>query len=99
MLLERRSVSQKTPRDGRLEVSARTAELLGGVSSDVRLELGTVIGRGTVTSMACECGAATGAVGSHRHFFVDSPLFQSLVPESEVRLELDAERKLLRILE
>lgn len=100
MLLERRQVSRKTPQDGRLEISARTSELLGGVSSDLRIELGTVIGRGTVTSMTCQCPAAGEAAGdTHRHYFVDSPLFQSLLPESEVALELDRERELLRIVE
>ena len=88
MLLERRTVSRKTPLDGMLEISAdaaaRLAPLLG---DDFALASAGRTGRARLRSMPCGC--AKGAGGGHVHHFVESPLLTSLVPESVVRVELD----------
>ena len=87
MLLERRTVSRKTPRDGRLEISAESAARLAALADDFAVTTGGAMGRGRLEAMPCGC--AKGAGGGHVHHFVESPLLMALVPESTVVVELD----------
>ena len=87
MLLERRTVSRKTPRDGRLEISAEAAARLAPLGVEFVLTTGGATGRGRLEAMPCGC--AKGAGGGHVHHFVESPLLMALVPESTVLVELD----------
>lgn len=87
MLLEERTVSRKTPLDGRLEISVETARRLGPLGPDIRLASGGRQGVARLHAMACTC--AKGAAGSHVHHFLESPLLRTLAPESTARVELD----------
>jgi hypothetical protein len=87
MLLERRTVSRKTPRDGRLEISAESAAQLATIGHEFAVTTGASTGRGRLEAMPCGC--AKGAGGGHVHHFVESPLLMSLVPETTVLVELD----------
>ena len=97
LLLERRAVSRKTPLDGRLEISAASAERLAALGGEVALASGADSGRARLQSMTCSC--AKGAGSGHVHHFVESPLLARLGPETTVRVELDESRAtpLLRI--
>jgi len=86
--LENRTVSRKTPGDGKLEVSRPVAQKLERVGTG--LEIRTPAGNGTVelTSMPCTC---RGENSPHEHWFLASPLLRSLVPGTEVALALDGQ--------
>lgn len=90
MLLERRTVSRKTPRDGRLEISAESAAQLAALAVEFTVVSGGATGRGRLEAMPCGC--VKGAGGGHVHHFVESPLLMALVPETTVLVELDDER-------
>lgn len=95
MLLERRSVSRKTPRDGRLEISRASAERLATIGEDFALASGGVAGRGRLYAMTCSC--ARGTETGHVHHFVESPLLMALTPDTEVLVELDERVPTLRV--
>ena len=87
MLLEERTVSRKTPLDGRLEISAAAAGRLAALGDEFALVSAGRAGRGRLRTMACTC--AKGAGGSHVHHFVESSLLAQLTPGTAVRVELD----------
>lgn len=88
MLLERRAVSRKTPRDGRLEITPESFARLAALGrDDFAISSGGVVGRARLHSMPCGC--AKGATSGHVHHFVESPLLARLVPETVVLIELD----------
>ena len=87
MLLERRTVSRKTPRDGRLEITAESAAQLAALGGELTVASGGATGRGRLEAMPCGC--AKGAGGGHVHHFVESPLLMALVPETTVLVELE----------
>jgi hypothetical protein len=89
MLLETRTVSPKTARDGKLEISPDVALRLEALGAEFPVETSRGRGVGRATSMACTCARDAGA--GHVHHFVESALFQSLPPSAEVQLELDEE--------
>ena len=89
--LDRRTVSRKTPLDGKLEISERAADVLARAARDgdadtLPLVADDARGRARVVSMPCTCGRAEGA---HRHFFLESDLFRSLAVGSEVDVDYD----------
>lgn len=94
MLLERRTVSRKTPLDGKLEISAATASRLAtlGTSFPLHLDVGTALDdTARLHELSCTCTkAATG--GQHTHHFVESVALRSLEEGAEVRVELDDAR-------
>jgi len=87
MLLEIRLVSDKTPRDGKLEVSPEVADSLKALGDDLPLSTPAGDSRAEVRSMECTCGKRGNE--RHIHYFVVSPLFKDLVAGTEVRLEID----------
>jgi hypothetical protein len=94
MLLERRTVSRKTPGDGRLEITRRAAARLRDVTRELEIDVGgerTVAALGTMT---CTC---RGAETPHEHYFLESPALKQLTPGTEVDLELDADVGLVRV--
>ena len=95
MLLEQRSVSRKTPLDGKLEISPEAAARLAAIGAEFPLASAGRAGRGRLESLACTCAKGTGA--SHVHHFVESPLLRALAPGAEVRVELDEDRGAVRI--
>jgi hypothetical protein len=85
MLLERRTVSRKTPNDGKLEISRKTADAVGAVGPRLRVEWHGQEAPASVVMLACTC--ARGA-GQHEHLFLESQLLRSLEAGSEVDLTL-----------
>ena len=95
MLVDQRPVSRKTPNDGMLEISAEAAARLGELGSEFPLASGGREGSARLQSLACSC--AKGAGAGHVHHFVESAVLRALVPGTEVRVELDGERRALRV--
>ena len=95
ILLEERTVSRKTPLDGKLEISAETARRLGPLGPDMTVAAGGHDGTARLHSMACTC--ARGAAGSHVHHFLESSLFRSLRPEATARIEMDETSGTVRV--
>ena len=96
MLIDERPVSRKTPLDGKLEISPEAAARLGALGEEFALASAGRAGRGRLEAMTCTCAKAASA-GSHLHHFIESPLLKALVPGSSVRVELEADRKTLRV--
>jgi len=82
-LLERRTVSRKTPGDGRLEISPAAADRLRAGAPALEVEYDGRRAPGRVESMECTCQKATGA---HEHHFVASELLKDLRASIEVEL-------------
>ncbi|MBK5187179.1 MAG: hypothetical protein JJD97_02980 [Gemmatimonadaceae bacterium] len=91
MLIERRTVSRKTPRDGKLEISARAAAQLGSLGASFPLRTGRGDGSARLIAMMCSCEKVA-ATGQHQHHFVESDLLRALEPDTEVRIETDDAR-------
>jgi hypothetical protein len=91
VLIEQRTVSRKTPMDGKLEISARAAEQLArlGATFPLRTEGGE--GRARLHAMSCTCTKAASA-GEHLHHFVESDILRALEPGTDVRVEVDDAR-------
>jgi hypothetical protein len=85
MLLELRRVSRKTPADGKLELAPATAERIRAMSSDPVLVVNGARGRATVSDLECTCGTVP---DQHTHYFLESTLLRTLIPESEVAIDL-----------
>jgi hypothetical protein len=86
MLLERRTVSRKTPGDGKLEVSRITEEAVAPLGSALTVEWRGRLAPGSIARMSCSCAKGT---GQHQHVFLESELFRTLEAGSEVDLTLD----------
>jgi hypothetical protein len=84
--LERRTVSPKTPGDGKLEITKVAAGRLESLGADFDVVVDTREGDARVGSMPCTC---RGGDKPHVHYFVQSELFRSLTAGSEVELLLD----------
>lgn len=91
MLIERRTVSRKTPFDGKLEISAATAAKLQTLGASFLLRTASGEGRARLHEMTCTCTKA-GASGQHLHHFVESDALRALAAGSDVRVELDDDR-------
>src|SRR5688500_18185674 len=75
MLLERRTVSRKTPRDGKLEISGVTEAAVARLGSTVLVEWQGREAPASVARMSCTCAKGT---GQHQHVFLESELFRAL---------------------
>ncbi len=95
MLLERRAVSRKTPGDGRLEITKRAAARLRGLGHALEVELGNERSAVAVESMTCTC---RGDAKPHAHYFLQSSSFRRLTPGTDVDLELDESRGVVRLI-
>ena len=85
--LERRTVSRKTPGDGKLEITKRAAQKIEALAGPVRIEVAGDIVPATLGTMACTC---RGADHPHVHYFLESEYFKRLQPGSGIDLALDA---------
>ena len=86
MLLERRTVSRKTPGDGRLEVSRVTEDAVRALGRAPTVRWRGREAPASIARMSCTC--AKGG-GQHEHVFLESDLFRALDAGSEVDLTLD----------
>jgi hypothetical protein len=84
--IERRTVSRKTPGDGKLEITKVAAGRLEPLGAEFPLAVDDKRGRGSLGSMPCTC---RGGDKPHVHYFVESDLLRSLAAGSEVDLFLD----------
>lgn len=91
MLIEHRTVSRKTPLDGRLEISESTVEHLEPLGETFHVRTAHGEGAARLYAMTCTC-AKSGSAGQHVHHFVESDVLRALEPGERVRLELDAAR-------
>jgi hypothetical protein len=96
MLLDERTVSRKTPLDGRLEISAAAADRVAALGDEFAVVSAGREGRGRLLSLTCTCAKGSGD-GSHVHHFVESPLLTALDPGAAVRVELDERAPAVRI--
>ncbi len=88
MHLDRRTVSRKTPRDGKLEISAAAATRVTQVGGDLHAEWDGVRAPAAVVTMTCTCG---GDARPHEHFFLECASFRTLPVGEDVSLALDAD--------
>ena len=95
MLLEHQPVSRKTPLDGKLEISPVAAARIAALGVEFSVASAGREDSGRLQSAACTC--ARGAGDRHVHHFVESPLLRQLTPGTEVRVELDEDRRAVRI--
>ena len=72
-LLETRTVSRKTARDGKHEISPDTAARLRALPTPLHVVVDGRPDRGTVASMSCTCRPE-----AHEHWFLESPALRSL---------------------
>jgi hypothetical protein len=88
VFIEQRTVSRKTPLDGKVEISAAAAAQLQVLGSSFALLADGHNARARLVELACTC-AKGGSAGRHLHHFVESEALRSLDPGTEVRLEVD----------
>src|SRR3569623_920000 len=91
MLIERRTVSRKTPLDGRLEISEGTVAQLAPLGETFRVRTAHAEGEARLHAMSCTC-AKSDATGQQVHHFVESDVLRALEPGASVRRELDSAR-------
>ena len=94
MLLERRTVSRKTPLDGRLEITKRAAQRFDDLAGTFVVELAGERARGSIGTMDCTC---RGADNPHVHYFIESPAFKQLAAGDEVDLDLEPTTRTVRV--
>jgi hypothetical protein len=91
MLIEQRTVSRKTPLDGKLEISAATAARLQTLGTSFPLRTAAGEGSAQLIEMSCTCTKAS-VSGEHRHHFIESELLRALEANTDVRVALDDAR-------
>jgi hypothetical protein len=96
MIHESRTVSRKTPRDGKLEISPTAASVVAGFGTEFDLETDGLASRARLIGLPCTCTKAA-ASGAHVHFFLESEPLKSLAPESVVRVEIEKDAKRVRV--
>jgi len=91
VVIEHRTVSRKTPLDGRLEIAESTAAQLKPLGKNFHVRTAHGEGSARLHEMTCTC-AKSGSAGQHVHHFVESDVLRALEPGELVRLELDGAR-------
>ena len=94
--LERRTVSRKTPGDGKLEITKVAAAGLEPLGHEFRVVVRDRAGDAHLGTMPCTC---RGDDNPHVHYFVESDLFRTLTPGATVDLVVDDARKRLLVLD
>ena len=88
LFLERRTVSRKTPGNGRLEITKHAAQQIEALRPPIRIDLNGAVVPASLGTMACTC---RGAENPHVHYFLESEHFRQLQPGIGLDLTLDAE--------
>jgi len=91
MFIEQRTVSRKTPLDGKLEISSAAAARLQTLGASFPLRTAEGEGSGRLLEMSCTCTKAS-ASGQHQHHFIESELLRALEANTDVRVALDDAR-------
>ena len=93
--IESRTVSRKTPGDGKLEITKVAAHRLESLGPTFAVYVNDHAGAASLGTMPCTC---RGDETPHVHYFIESELFRALEPGSSVDLVVDdAEQRLLII--
>ncbi len=92
--IERRTVSRKTPGDGKLEITKVAAGRLASLGDRFALVVDARDGDGEMRTMPCTC---RGADAPHVHHFIASALLRGLAVGEEVDLLLDDDGKRLLV--
>jgi hypothetical protein len=91
MFIEQRTVSRKTPNDGKLEISASAAAQLASLGESFAVRTSSSEGRARLHAMSCTCEKAATS-GQHHHHFVESDILRALEPGTDVRVAIDDAR-------
>jgi hypothetical protein len=94
MFVERRTVSRKTPKDGKLEITKPAAEKLSVLTGAFDVDLSGSRSPASLGTMECTC---RGADTPHVHYFIQSSVLQRLSEGEEVEIDLDASSRVIRI--
>jgi hypothetical protein len=94
MLVERRTVSRKTPLDGRLEITKVGAARLGGLGDGFEIAIGEEHAPARLGTMECTC---RGPERPHVHYFLESTALKELEPGQDVELDLEGLGNLIRV--
>jgi len=84
--IEQRTISRKTPADGKIEITKVAASRLESLGRAFTVRVGDADGQARMGEMPCTC---RGKDVPHVHYFVESELFRSLVPGSTIALLID----------
>ncbi len=84
--IERRTVSRKTPGDGKLEITKIAANRLASLGKRFPMIVGDRDGDARLVTMPCTC---RGDDVPHVHYFIESDLLRALPVGSAVDLLLD----------
>jgi hypothetical protein len=85
-VLERRTVSRKTARDGKHEISADTAARLRALASPFDIIVDGMADRATVVPMPCTCRPE-----AHEHWFIEAGALRSLEAGREATTSFGAD--------
>jgi hypothetical protein len=94
MHLERRTVSRKTPNDGRLEISKQAAATVDALGGAFELDLDGSRSSAAVGTMDCTC---RGVDNPHVHYFIESPALKALPVGGEVDVDVDLETHIVSV--
>jgi hypothetical protein len=90
MFLERRTVSRKTPGDGRLEITETAAVRIERLGNTFGIDVGEETVPGTLGTFACTC---RGPAKPHVHHFLEAERLKAFEPGSVLDLQLDEAAK------
>ena len=94
--VETRTVSRKTPGDGKLEITRATAHALESLGTTFSVHVHAQAGEASLGTMPCTC---RGEETPHVHYFIESDLFRALVPGRSVELMLDQTNQRLHVID
>src|SRR5262245_16911115 len=86
MFRERRTISRKTPGDGRLEITKEAAQRVMRIGDTFDVDLSGERVVASLGTFPCTC---RGADNPHLHYFLESQRFKALSPGSVIDLEVE----------
>ena len=92
-VLERRSVSRKTARDGKHEISAALASRLRAVADTFDVTVDGVADRASIASMPCTCQGPE----AHEHWFLEANALRGMEGGREAKVVLGDDGRTLEI--
>ena len=94
--IERRTISRKTPGDGKLEITKVAAAGLEPLGHEFLVVVGERAENAHLGTRPCTC---RGEDNPHVHYFVESDLFRTLTAGATVDLVVDDAHKRLLVLD
>jgi hypothetical protein len=92
IFLERRTVSRKTPGDGKLEITRPAARQLAQSGPAFTIDVAGRTGLATLGDFECTC---RGPEERHVHYFLESELLKGLEPNTRIDVDFDATQRRL----